>query len=257
MRPGSVARVLEREWLVYRRLWRGLAFTMFGQPVMYLVAMGVGLGSLVDAGSGTVAGLPYLDFVAPGLMVASAVQLAAAESLWPVLAGVIWMRYYEGMAATTVEPRELYVGVVLWTAGKAMMGAAAFLLVAVVLGAVSSPLGLLAVPATGLCAAAFAAPIAAYAIGRESDASFTFLLRVVILPLFLFSGTFFPVGEMPAPLERLAVLSPLWHGTELARAATTGIGSAAAVLGHTAFLALVTASGGWWGTRTFTRRLRT
>lgn len=256
MRPVSVARVLEREWLVYRRLWRGVAFTMFGQPVMYLVAMGVGLGSLVDAHSGSVGGLPYLDFVAPGLMVASAVQLAAVESLWPVLAGVMWMRYYEGLVATTVEPAELYTGVVVWTAGKAMMGAVVYLVVAGVLGAVSSPLGLLAIPATGLCAAAFAAPIAAYAIGRESDVTFTFLLRVVILPLFLFSGTFFPVSEMPVVLERLAVCSPLWHGTELARAATTGTGSAAAILGHLAFLVVIVALGGWWGTRAFTRRLR-
>ena len=121
MRPGSVLRVLEREWLVYRRLWRGIAFTMFGEPVMYLVAMGVGLGSLVDAHSGSVGGVAYLDFVAPGLMVASAVQLAAVESLWPVLAGVMWMRFYEGMMATAIEPNELYVGVVVWTAGKAML----------------------------------------------------------------------------------------------------------------------------------------
>ncbi|MFM7224908.1 MAG: ABC transporter permease [Actinomycetota bacterium] len=256
MRPGAVLRVLEREWLVYRRLWRGLAFTMFGQPVMYLVAMGVGLGALVDANSASVGGVGYLDFVAPGLMVASAVQLASVEALWPVLMGVMWMRFYEGMMATTVEPDELYVGVVVWTAGKAMLGASVYLLVATALGAVSSPLGVLAIPATGLCAAAFAAPLAAFAIGRESDVSFTFLLRVLVLPLFLFSGTFFPVDEMPTVLERLAVCSPLWHGTELARAATTGSGSAPAVLGHVLFLVAFTGLAGWWGTRAFTRRLR-
>lgn len=256
MRPGAVMRVLEREWLVYRRLWRGIAFTMFGQPVMYLVAMGVGLGSLVDAHSGDVGGVSYLDFVAPGLMVASAVQLASIESLWPVLAGVMWMRYYEGMVATTVEPTELYVGVVVWTAGKAMLGAGFYLLVAAALGAVSSPLGLLAIPATGLCAAAFAAPIAAFAIGRQSDASFTFLLRVIVLPLFLFSGTFFPIGEMPGWLEGLAYCSPLWHGTELARAATTGTGSPTELIGHALFLAAIVVAAGVWGSRAFTRRLR-
>ena len=256
MRPGAVLRVLEREWLVYRRMWRGLVFSMFGQPVMYLVAMGVGLGALVDAGTGDVGGVPYLDFVAPGLMVAGAVQLAAIESLWPVLAGVKWMRYYEGMVATTVEPAELAVGVVVWTSCRAMIGAAVYLVVAVVLGAVSSPLGLLAVPATGLCAAAVSAPLAAFAIGRETDASFTFLMRVVILPLFLFSGTFFPVSDMPGPFALLAALSPLWHGTELARAATTGTGDAAAVIGHVAFLAAVVAVGVRWAAREYTARLR-
>src|SRR5689334_21245643 len=114
MRAAAVSRVVEREVLVYRRLLRGLAFSTFVAPVLYLGAMGLGLGKLVDANSGNVQGLSYLQFVAPGLLVASGVQLAAGESMWPVLAGVKWMRFYDGVVSTSIEPGELFVGHVLW-----------------------------------------------------------------------------------------------------------------------------------------------
>src|SRR6266436_4248252 len=104
--------------------------------------MGVGLGGLVSAHSGSVNGLTYLDFVAPGLLVASAMQLAASESMWPVLAGAKWMRQYHGVVATPIRPGQLYGGFVLWTAVHAMFGSTAFLLVAALLGAVSSVWGI-------------------------------------------------------------------------------------------------------------------
>ena len=101
---------------MYARLWRGIAFSTFVQPALYLAAMGIGLGGLVSAHSGSVDGLTYLDFVAPGLLVASAAQLAASESMWPVLGGAKWMRQYHGVVATPIAPGELYGGFVLWTA---------------------------------------------------------------------------------------------------------------------------------------------
>src|SRR5205085_9853925 len=133
-----VIRVVEREYRVWVKLWRGLAFTTFVQPALYLAAMGVGLGKFVDAHSGNVSGLSYLDFVAPGLLVASAMQLAAGEAMWPVLAGAKWMRQYHGVVATPIRPGELYGGFVLWTAIHATFGSTAFLLVAALLGAVPS-----------------------------------------------------------------------------------------------------------------------
>src|SRR5438876_159248 len=152
--------------------------------------MGIGLGGMVSAHSGTVDGLSYLDFVAPGLLVASAMQLAASESMWPVLGGAKWMRQFHGVVATPIGPGELYGGFVLWTALRSMLGAAAFLLVAAVIGAIPSVWGILAVPAAGLCSAAFSAVLAAIAIRVESDASFPMIMRLGILPMFLFSGTF-------------------------------------------------------------------
>jgi lipooligosaccharide transport system permease protein len=248
-------RVVERETRVYLALWRGIAFTTFVQPALYLGAMGVGLGGLVKAHAGSVDGLTYLDFVAPGLLVATAVQLAASESMWPVLGGVKWMRQFHGVVATPIRPGELYAGFVLFTAIRAMFGAVAFLIVAALLGAVPSVWGVLAVPAAGLCSAAFGAPLTAYSIGLDSDLSFPMIMRLAILPLFLFSGTFFPISQLPRGLRGLAVLSPLWHGVELARAATTGHSGAAAVAAHVAVLIACIGASAALGVRAFTKRL--
>ncbi|MDQ1379304.1 MAG: lipooligosaccharide transport system permease protein, partial [Actinomycetota bacterium] len=205
--------------------------------------------------TGAVDGLSYLDFVAPGLLVASAMQLAAAESLWPVLGGVKWMRQFHGVVATPISPGQLYGGFVLWTALRSMFGAAAFLLVAVLLGAVPSAWGVLAIPAAGLCSAAFCALLAAYSIKLDSDLSFPMIMRLGVLPLFLFSGTFFPVSQLPSGLRPLAAFSPLWHGVELGRDATTGTFDAAPVLAHIAVLVACIAVGALLGVRGFTRRL--
>jgi lipooligosaccharide transport system permease protein len=250
-----LVRIVEREALVYARLWRGLVFSTFVQPVLYLAAMGIGLGDLVKAHSGTIDGLTYLQFIAPGLLVASAMQLAASESLWPVLGGAKWMRHFHGVVATPIGPGELYGGFVLWTAIRSMFGAAAFLLVGALLGAIPSAWGILAIPAAALCAAAFAALLAAFSITVESDASFPMIMRLGILPLFLFSGTFFPISQLPSALQPLAALSPLWHGVELARAATTGTFHPAAIVAHIAVLVGCVAAGALVGTRTFARRL--
>jgi len=255
MATPPMLRVLERELRVYQRLWRALAFTTFAQPALYLAAMGLGLGGLVNAHSGHVNGVDYLDFVAPGLLVASAMQLACTESLWPVLAGVKWIRHYYGIVATPIRPSDVYGGWVTFVGLRAMSGSVAFLAIAALLGAVSSPWGLLAIPAAGLCAAAFCALLSAFAISQDTDLSFPMIMRLGVLPLFLFSGTFFPISQLPSFLRGLAVLSPLWHGVELAREATTGQITAGAALAHVLVLVGYIALGAVLGTRTFTRRL--
>ncbi len=255
MSTPPMFRVVEREALVYARLWRGLAFSTFVQPALYLGAMGVGLGGLVQAHNGNVDGLTYLEFIAPGLLVASAMQLAASEALWPVLGGAKWMRQFHGVVATPIGPGQLYAGFVLWTALRSMLGAAAFLLVAALLGAIPSAWGILAIPAAGLCAAAFCAVLAAYSIRVDTDFTFPLIMRLGVLPLFLFSGTFFPINQLPHALRPLAALSPLWHGVELARAATTGHFDAVAIVVHIAFLVGCIAIGAYFGLRNFAWRL--
>jgi lipooligosaccharide transport system permease protein len=248
-------RVVEREVQVYRRLWRGLAFSMFLNPVLFLAAMGVGLGGLIDETSGSVAGVSYLEFVAPGLMVASAVQLAAGESLWPVMAGVKWLRFFHGIVATPIRAADVFGGFVVWQAIRTVLSASVFLFVATLLGAIPSAWGVLAVPAAALTAAAFCAPLAAFSVTQESDFSFPVIMRLGILPLFLFSGTFFPVSELPEWLEPLTALSPLWHGVALARRATTGDVAFWPIVAHVSVLVAFVVAGWLAGTRTFTRRL--
>jgi lipooligosaccharide transport system permease protein len=252
---APLLRVVEREFQVYRRLWRGMVFSMFLNPTLFLAAMGVGLGDLIDESSGDVGGVSYLEFVAPGVLVASAMQLVASESLWPVLAGAKWMRFYHGMVSTPLTAADVFGGFVVWQSIRTVLSASVFVAVAALLGAIASPWAVLAVPAAALTAAAFCALIGAFSATQDTDFAFPVIMRLGILPLFLFSGTFFPVSELPDWLEAVARLSPLWHGVELARRATTGDVAFWPMAAHVVFLVACVAAGWIVGTRTFTRRL--
>src|SRR5262249_45725227 len=170
-------------------------------------------------------------------------------------AGTKWVRTFHAMVATPVRPADVYGGVVAWTAARAFVGAAIFLVVAAILGAVLSPWGVLAVPAAALCAAAFAAPLTAFSATQETDAKFPLVMRIGILPLFLFSGTFFPISQLPDALQPLCVLSPLWHGVELCRGAMTGSIDFWPAVAHVGVLAVCVGVGWRWGTLAFTRKL--
>ena len=253
---APMVRVVERQALVWARLWRGSVFSAFVTPLLFLGAMGIGLGELVDRNAGDVDGVAYLAFVAPGLLAAGAMQAAAGESLWPVMAGTKWLRYFHAMVATPLRPADVFSGYVLWVTARTAMSSIAFLAVATLLGAILSPWAVAAVPAALLCTAAFAAPLTAFSAGQESEVAFPLVLRLGVLPLFLFSGSFFPIDQLPSGLQVLAVLSPLYHGVELCRAATTGTaGSVLVLAGHVAVLVGFIAAGWLWGARTFARRL--
>jgi lipooligosaccharide transport system permease protein len=248
-------RMVERDLKVFAKLWHAFAFTTFVMPALFLLAMGLGLGGLVDDRPGTVDGLTYLHFVAPGLLMAAVMQQAAGESLWPVLGGVKWDHRYDAMVATPATAVDVYVAVLAFIAIRTVLSTAAFLLVAAVLGALVSPWAVLALPIAVLCALAFGAPLCAYAVTRESDVPFALIMRLGVQPLFLFSGTFFPVENLPGWAERLSWLSPLWHGVELARHATTAQAHWGADAVHLVLLLAVIAVGFAAGTRTFPRRL--
>ncbi|MCU1488522.1 MAG: type transporter [Actinomycetia bacterium] len=249
-----VLRIVERDLRVFARLWHAFVFSIFVVPVLFLAAMGVGLGGLIDD-QRTVEGLSYLHFVAPGLLMASVMQGAAGESLWAVLGGVKWDGRYIAMVATPLTSTDVYIGALNWVVLRTLATSSAFLLVAALLGGIISPWGVLAVPIAVLCALAFAAPLSAWAIGRDTDAPFAMIMRIGVMPLFLFSGTFFPISSLPAGVRPIAWLSPLWHGVELARAATTADVSWPAALAHVAVLVGCVVVGAAWGRRTFAARL--
>ena len=248
-------RVIEREVRVYRRLWRGSVFSTFLIPVLFLVAVGRQLGGLIDERAATVDGLSYLHFFAPGLLAGMAMQSSAPMALWPVMAGTKWVRFFHGVVATPVSAGDVYGGYVAWCAIRSTVSAAAFMLVAALLGAVPSAWGVLAIPAAGLCATAFCAVLAAFAATQSNDISFGVIIRLVIMPLFLFSGTFFPVSQLPGWLQGASHFSPLWHAVELCRSATTGHAEAGAVVVHVAVLVTIVTAGWMWGTRSFTKKL--
>jgi lipooligosaccharide transport system permease protein len=251
----AALRYVEREARVWGRLWRGSVFSGLLSPVLFLGAMGLGLGGIVDMRSGPVDGLDYLSFVAPGLLAASAMMSAAGAALWPVVAGHKWMGFYRAATATPLQPRDVYTGYLVWLGLHTALHAAPYVAVAALMGGIPSLWAVLAVPVAALCALAFAAPMAAYAISQDSDVHFAAIMRLVVLPLFLFSGSFFPVDDLPAGLRPVARFTPLWHAVELCRDLTTGRIDLLVDALHLGVLLGCIALGAAWGFRTFPRRL--
>ncbi|GMA85475.1 transport permease protein [Angustibacter aerolatus] len=257
--PGvvrSAGRVLAYHLTVWRRTWRGMAFSGFVSPLLYLGAMGYGLGSLVDGSTGQgVDGVPYVQFIAPGVLVATAMQHAVGASSYPVLGSIKWSRQYHAMLASPVSSQAVVLGHAVITVLQSLAFAVVFLVVAVPLRAIPSAWGVLSLLAVVLVTAAYTGPMFAVAARAESDVSFTLVFRLVLIPMFLFSGTFFPVSQAPDWLEPLAWVVPLWHGSSLARDATLGTWSGWADVGHVAYLLVWVAAGWVLATRALRRRM--
>lgn len=245
-------------WLEqYKRVWRGTLGTSLVNPLLYLAALGVGLGTIVDRSENAPAGVPYLDFIAPGLLAAAAMQTAATEASWPVMGAIKWTRTYYAMTATPLTERDVLIGHQLFVVTRVFVASAAYLAAVAAFGAVNSWLGLLAVPTAVLLGTAFSMPMAAYAATRDSDASFPPIFRFVIVPMFLFSGTFFPVAQMPLAFELIAYVTPIWHGVQLCRGLTLGSVELLPAVGHVAYLLAWSIGGLRLARRAYRRRLFT
>lgn len=241
-------------WLVqYRAVWRGTLVSSVLSPLLFLTAMGVGLGSLVDD-AGRLGG-EYLLFLAPGLMAATAMQTATFESTYPVAGGIKWVRTYHAMLATPLGPVNILVGHLSFVALRVLSVSAIYLVILALFGIPTSYLALLAPLAAALAGMAFATPIFALAAGTDNDGAFAAVERFVIVPLFLFSGTFFPVRQLPDAIEWLAYVTPLWHGVELCRDLVGGVAAWGSSLVHVGYLALWVAGGALVAARVFRRRL--
>jgi len=248
--------VVEGRARAYARTWVTPTVTTIVAPLLFLGAMGLGLGGLVDRrGAADLAGGSYLAFLAPGLLAASALQAGVQESAWPVRLGVHWQKTYVVALTTPLAPRDLVDGHLLWVALRLLGGAATFAAAAVVLGATDPAGAALAVGPGVLTGLAAAAPVAAWTVTLERDARLIALIRFGVTPLFLFSGTFFPVTQLPGPLQAVAAVTPLWHGVELARAAALSAPPALPAGVHLAWLVAWTVGGWLVARRTFAWRL--
>ena len=250
-------RVYEFWLLQYRRVWRGTLITSVVNPVFYLGALGVGLGTLVNRSGGQPLGVSYLDFVAPGMLAATAMQIGSGEASWPVMGSFRWTRQYFAMQATPLGVRDILFGHQLWMASRIASTSVVYLAVIAAFGAVNSYLAVFSLPAVVLLGLAFTAPTAAYAATQDSDGAFVPYNRFIIVPMFLFSGTFFPVSRLPLPLEWLAYATPLWHGVDLCRELTLGNVHLLRALGHVGYLSFFVIGGLLWGERTYRKRLFT
>ncbi len=249
----------QAEWrlLGMRAYWTTIVGWAVLTPVLYLIAMGLGLGHLVDSASGGIAGVPYLTFIAPGLLVSTVVMSASNEMSFPVMDGFKWSKLYFARSSTPASPAQVALGELVAVGIRGVAEATVFWLVLVAFGATDPAWSWLMVPVAALAGMSFGAPLMAYSATLEEEGfQFAMIQRFIVMPMFLFAGTFYPLETMPVYLQWIGWLSPMWHGTQVARWLSFGMPLGGwQIVGHIAFLALVAGVGVAVALRNFGRRL--
>ncbi|PRY36219.1 ABC transporter permease [Umezawaea tangerina] len=236
------ARVLvERSFLVYRRAWLSFVSGFF-EPLFFLLSLGYGFGRLVTEVEGPGGHLlSYPVFVAPALLAASAMNGAVFDATYNIFFKFKYAKLYDAMLATPLGPLDIAVGEISWALLRGGMYSAAFLSVMLGMGLVTSAWALLALPACLVVAFAFAAVGMAATTFMRSWQDFD-LVQLVVLPLFLFSTTFYPLSVYPSAVRTVVTWTPLYHAVELLRGLTTGVPSWS-MLGDLVYFAVMAAVG--------------
>lgn len=244
--------VFEYNLVGYRRTWRGTALSSFVLPILTVLGFGLSVGHFVEQG---VAGTPYLDWVVPGLLASTAMQVAIGESSFPVLGGFEWVKIYFAQIAAPLRVSDILGGHLAFVLFRVLVSGTAFLAVMAAAGTVHSPWALATLPIALLVGLAVAGPVHAYTATIRIDSYLALLFRFAMIPMSLFSGAFFPVESLPVGLRFLAYAMPLWHGVDLSRAATLGVAPDWSVTGHLLALAAWSLLGWLLALRQFRRRL--
>ncbi|MEO9138457.1 MAG: ABC transporter permease [Jatrophihabitans sp.] len=238
---GNSRVVLERAVRVYRRAWL-LILTGFAEPVLYLFALGTGLKTLV----GTVVGpggevLSYTAYIAPALLASSAMNGAIYDSTMNVFFKMKHAKLYDSMLATSLGPLDVAIGEIAWALIRGGLYSAGFMMIMVVMGLTASWWAVLLLPAALLIAFGFAAVGMAATTYMKSVQDLD-LVQLAVLPLFLFSGTFYSLNVYPQWLRIVVECLPLHHGIELLRGLNSGY-LQWAMLGHVGYFAAMAAAG--------------
>jgi lipooligosaccharide transport system permease protein len=234
--------LVERNLLVYRRLWL-IVVSGFFEPLFYLFSIGIGIGSLV--GTVTVTGgraIEYTAFVAPALLASSAMNGAVYDATFNLFFKLKYAKLYDAILTTPVGPGDIALGEIAWAQLRGTLYSVTFLVVMLAMGLVGSWWALLALPATVLIGFAFAAVCMTVTSFMRSWQDFEFV-QLTILPMFLFSTTFYPLSVYPRPLQVFIECTPLYHGIELLRALITGVGVGPGLLGHVLYFAVMAVLG--------------
>jgi lipooligosaccharide transport system permease protein len=252
-----VLRLFDYWAVLYRRTWRGSVISSFLTPLFYVVAMGVLLGGFVKSDPSRLDGASsYLAFVCPGLIASQTMTTVFGEVTWPVASAIKWNRTYLAMIATPLRVRDVVLGHLGFVLFRVGLVGTVFVLVLVPFGIFSTWWGVLgAIVLQPLIGLAFAGPVYAIAATSSSDAVFTLLFRVVMLPLFFFSGAFFPIGNLGSVLEFLARITPLWQGVDLTRMLAVGHVSTAPAVVHLVYLVVLALVGCVLAVKALERRL--
>jgi len=217
-------RMYQRNLMVYRHIWMVIVSGFF-EPLFYLLAIGIGVGSMVP----DINGLSYTAFVAPGLLASNCMNGAVSDGLFNIWFKLHVQRTYDGILATPMRVADVAFGEMLWALTRGSLYSAAFLVLVFVLGELwgprilLSPSAILALPASVLVAASFSSMALCLCSFVRNREDFDKVMGLVVVPMFLFSGIFFPVTQMPAFFQAFVQIVPLYHAVALLRALTTGI----------------------------------
>ena len=236
-------RVAEYRFYAMSKWMTSVIIFGLGNPILYLISVGLGIGALVDAntGGGGILGVPYIQFVAPALLASAAIQGVMDEVTFPTMDGFVWDKLFFAINATSVSARQIADGVMIVALGRGLFTTLMYLGVLLAFGAVplSSVLPLLLT--SMLAGWGWASVMLAITARLERDEGYFALIgRFVIAPMFLFSGTFYPLEQMPIFLQPLGWISPLWHSVQLGRHLSYGMELADGMfLVHLAYLAIM------------------
>ena len=220
---------------------------------MFLSAMGIGLGSMIDERQ-AFGGVEYLAFFATGMLAFSCMQSGVFGATYPMMSKIVWRRNYEAMLASPLTVRDIFMGELLWIGVLLAQLAIPFFAVMAIFGVFDSVTSVLAIPVVILLGLASAANVMVLTATLQTDEAYTWLFRFVVTPMFLLSGTFFPIEQLPAWGRVLAQLTPLYHGVELTRQLTLYDIEPSALL-HLAYLFALLAIGVVLGIRKLEKRL--
>lgn len=240
--------------------WKAIiAAVDIGNPLFYLIAVGIGIGVLVEQGSGTSGtnGIKYIAFIAPALLANTAITGVMDETVFPTIEGFKWRKLFFAQNSTPISGPQIAVGVYLAALCRAVFSVSVYYILLLAFDVVNFGISILLIPVAILGGGAFGAMIMFAAAKIEKDDQFFNILgRLIIMPMFLFSGTFFPLSSMPIYLQPIGWISPLWHATELGREAAFdyGIGNTMVFI-HIVFLATLVVTGLLLATRQFEKRL--
>jgi lipooligosaccharide transport system permease protein len=251
----NATKVVQRNLLIFWRAWRWSAFLSVLSPVLFLTAMGWGLGSMVEGDGGTFGGAGYLAFFATGMLAASAMQSGLFQATYPILSRIIWGRNYEAMLATPMNVADIFVGEMFSIALTLAQQTIPFFAVMALFGVFESPVAVFAIPVAILLGLGAAAATAALTATLERDEAYTWLFRFILTPLFLLSGTFFPIDSLPGWALVVAQFTPLYHGIELIRHLTIFDFEFVPAVGHLSYLIGFLVIGGSIALRNLRKRL--
>ncbi|KTS80112.1 ABC transporter permease [Microbacterium testaceum] len=245
---GNPQAVLQRSFLAARSSNWVVVVSGFFEPVLYLASMGIGLGALVgevQTSTGTV--VPYAAYIAPALLAVSAMNGAVYDSTWNVFFKLNYGKLYEGMLSTSLGPLDVALGEILYALMRGLVYACGFMVIMQLFGLNLAPTAILALPAVVLIAFGFASLGMAITSYMKTFQHMDWI-TLLMLPMFLFSATFFPITQYPEPVQFVVQVFPLWHGVELIRGLTTGSLSLA-LLWHVLYYVVMIAVGLFFTTK--------